>query len=76
MDPFCEIEVHKKSFKTKTHLNAGKKPKWNQKFTIDVKNLTEDLSVIIWDECIGDNDVVAYRVIKLSEICVHGKGID
>lgn len=30
MDPYCVIKMREQVFKTKTMLNAGKTPKWNQ----------------------------------------------
>ena len=36
MDPFCKMTYNGKLFKTVVKDGAGKKPKWNQTFQLDV----------------------------------------
>ena len=54
---------------------AGKKPKWNQAFEIDVKYVGDDISFIVWDEDVTSNDEVGRTTQKLSALCMPG-GID
>ena len=75
MDPYCIIQVREQEFKTKVKEEAGKEPKWNECFDIDVKYIGDDLTVKVMDDDIGKDDTVGEAKIKLSSFCVNG-GLD
>jgi len=75
MDPYCVVETRMQKVRTNTLQGAGKKPKWNQIFDIDVKYIGDDLNLTVYDEDVTDSDVVGKAIIKLSALCVNG-GLD
>ena len=75
MDPYCVLETRQQQFKTVTHENAGKAPKWDQTFKVDVKYIGDDLTLTVFDEDVTGSDKVGSATIKLSALCVNG-GLD
>ena len=75
MDPFCIIEYRQERHKTQVKNNAGKTPRWDQMFDIDVKYIGDDMYVKVFDEDVTDNDAVGAAQIKCSSLCVPG-GLD
>jgi Ca2+-dependent lipid-binding protein len=45
MDPFIIIEYQGMEFKTRTADNAGKNPKWNEYFEIEIYSLQDDIKI-------------------------------
>ena len=45
--------------RTRTLQGAGKTPKWDQVFDIDVKYIGDDMNVTVWDEDITCSDKVS-----------------
>ena len=54
---------------------AGKTPKWEQIFDIDVKYIGDDMSVTVFDEDVTTSDTVGSTSIKISALCTNG-GLD
>jgi len=75
MDPYVVIETRQQKVRTNTLQGAGKTPKWNQSFDIDVKYIGDDITLTILDEDVTSSDKVGMAVIKLSSLCVNG-GLD
>jgi len=75
MDPFVVIETRQQKLKTKTMQGAGKTPKWDQIFDIDVKYIGDDMKLQVFDEDVTSSDLVGETTIKLSSLCVNG-GLD
>jgi len=75
MDPFVVIETRQQKLKTKTMQGAGKTPKWDQIFDIDVKYIGDDMKLQVFDEDVTASDLVGETTIKLSSLCVNG-GLD
>ena len=75
MDPYVKIISRQQNFKTNVKDGAGKTPVWNQTFNIDVKYVGDDLTIQVYDEDVGSDDVVGVATIKLSALCVNN-GID
>merc|ERR1711953_1274710 len=75
MDPFVVLETRQQKLKTKTMQGAGKTPKWDQIFDIDVKYIGDDMTVKVFDEDVTSSDLVGETTIKLSSLCVNG-GLD
>ena len=49
MDPFAKLEVRDQSYKTKVLDGAGKKPKWDEVWDIDVKYVGDDMNIEVRD---------------------------
>jgi Ca2+-dependent lipid-binding protein len=54
---------------------AGKLPKWNETFDIDVKYIGDDLLIECLDEDVTTSDLIGSTNIKLSSLCMNG-GMD
>ena len=47
-DPFCEVTLGHRTFKTRIHDNGGVAPKWNEKFVFNVYDCQmEQLHVVV-----------------------------
>ena len=68
MDPFCVIESRQQKVRTRTLQGAGKKPKWNQTFDIDVKYIGDDISFIVFDEDVTSNDEVSEEAVSKNRV--------
>ena len=75
MDPYIKISTRQQQFKTAVKSGAGKTPVWNQTFNIDVKYIGDDITIQVYDEDVGADDVIGVCTIKLSALCV-GNGLD
>ena len=75
MDPYCIIEVREQKFRTRTMDGAGKTPKWNQAFDIDVRYIGDDMTIKVMDEDVTSSDTIGTATIKCSALCA-GTGID
>jgi|688.fasta_scaffold465729_2 Ca2+-dependent lipid-binding protein len=82
MDPYVrfwsrgnEYKIADWRHRTKVHEDGGKKPKWNDTFTIDVKYLGDDLHYAVLDDDRGKDDEVGNGSQKISAFCING-GID
>jgi hypothetical protein len=43
MDPFCKLSFADQSYETQVMSGAGKTPKWNEVWEVDVKDTTDSL---------------------------------
>ena len=75
MDPYCEIQTRHQKVRTRTLNEAGKAPKWNQVFDIDVKYIGDDMTVTVYDEDVCSSDLVGKATVKMSSLCIAG-GLD
>ena len=48
--------------RTRTIQAAGKTPKWNQAFDLDVKDVNDDVTLIVWDEDNCSHDKVSLHL--------------
>ena len=74
MDPYCVIALRGQKFKTKVMDGAGKTPKWNQVFDINVEDARDDLAIVIWDEDVMSDDKVGECKIGIQEIIANAQG--
>ena len=65
MDPYCVIQTRQQKFKTRTLQGAGKVPKWDQVFDIDVKYIGDDMTIQVMDEDVTSSDLVS----KTKNLC-------
>jgi len=75
MDPFCVITCREEKYKTKVLQGAGKLPKWNETYDIEVKYIGDDMTIEVRDEDVTSSDLIGSTVIKLSSLCANG-GLD
>ena len=75
MDPFCKFQMRDQTYKTKVLNGAGKTPKWNEIWDIDVKYIGDDLLIDVMDEDVTSSDMIGQASIKLSSLCAGG-GMD
>ena len=61
MDPFAEVVTPTQKFKTRTVENAGKTPKWNQIFDMEVKDMAGDFTITVFDKDDYSNDTVSIK---------------
>jgi len=59
MDPYCVLEQRQQKFRTRTLQGAGKTPKWDQMFDLDVKYIGDDLVIKVFDEDVTASDIVS-----------------
>ena len=58
MDPYVKIETRQQNLRTKTMQGAGKTPKWDQIFDIDVKYIGDDMTLTVLDEDVTSSDKI------------------
>jgi len=75
MDPYATLLTEKQMFKTRTMNGAGKTPRWNQEFDLDVNNLGDDICVRVFDENVVSSDLIGECTLKFSVLC-DDNGID
>ena len=59
MDPYVVIETRNQKLKTRTLDGAGKTPKWDQVFDVDVKYIGDDMKITVYDEDLTASDLVS-----------------
>jgi len=64
MDPYTVIETRQQKLRTKTMDNAGKTPKWDQIFDLDVKYIGDDIVVTVYDEDLTSDDMVSLSFLE------------
>ncbi len=62
MDPYCVLESRMQKFRTRTLQGAGKTPKWDQVFDLDVKYIGDDLKIVVFDEDVSASDKVSHKL--------------
>ena len=69
MDPFTVLTLGDQKYKTKTAMNQGKTPKWNETFNF-IYDSTKDytLNVQSWDQDTGGNDILGSTDLDLRAI--------
>lgn len=75
MDPYVKVSIGNQSERTKTHLNGGKKPRWEQtlKFKI-VGSTDEEIKIQVFDEeSVKSDDLVGETSFFMDDIKRRGK---
>jgi len=71
--PYCVIKVREMEFKTAVKEKAGKVPKWNESFGIDVNySGDDDITILVMDNDISKNNEIGKAKIKLSSFLLLG----
>ena len=61
INTYASLQTGLQTFKTRISQGAGKTPKWDQAFDIDLNNLGNDANVRVYDEDVTTNDLVSIR---------------
>ena len=64
-DPYCILKIGNEKHRTRTKDEAGKKPVWNETFTI--KSLENEMLVRVQDEDTFSDDLVGEGKVNLSK---------
>ena len=72
MDPFVVIKAGDQKFKTKVKDGAGKEPKWDEAFDIDLEAAGEKIKIKVKDEDVGSSDKVGEGYIDVAELTAAG----
>ena len=49
MSPYITITFKNQKYKTKVHDNGGKKPKWVDSFQLEISDVTDEMTMRVWD---------------------------
>lgn len=71
MSPYITITFKGQKFKTKVHDYGGKKPKWSDEFVLEVTDVTEELTLRVWDQDMTTSDAVGFAKIKMSSLVIN-----
>jgi len=71
MSPYITITFKNKKFKTKVHDNGGKTPKWTNEFKLEVEDVTDEMTLRVWDQDLTTSDAVGFTKIKLSSLMIN-----
>jgi len=70
MDPYVTIQHREDVIQTSVKKSAGKEPKWDQEFTLNVKYIGDDIRVQVLDKDPLKSDLIGEALIKLSALCM------
>ena len=70
MDPYAVITIREEKLRTKTKDEAGKTPKWNEIFDIQIKYIGDDMEIQVLDEDLTKSDLVGTAILKVSSLCI------
>lgn len=77
MDPFVKlIYNNKKVGQTVVKDGAGKKPKWDQKFELQIFDQMDEIIFEVHDEDMTSTDLVGYLKCKVFNILGPNNGMD
>ena len=73
MDPFVELKIGGKLVhKTAVIDEGGKTPVWNEEFVYEVKDISPEVTFIVYDEDTFSNDFVGMGTCELADLCQDG----
>lgn len=71
MSPYVTMVFKGKKYKSRTMSNAGKTPKWKQKFIFEVNSADEEIMVRVWDQDLTTSDAVGFVKLKMSSLIIN-----
>ena len=63
MDPYVTIHYDGNIYKTQILDEAGKHPVWNMSFDITIKNISDEITFIVYDKDLTDSDEIGRRTL-------------
>ena len=73
-DPYVSFDYNNVEFKTRTSLDRGNNPIWNQMFEFYVKDLKDEIVFKVWDADMFGSEAIGFTGVKLSALCVNEGG--
>ena len=73
MDPYCLIEniTTSTQYKTPTHEDAGKNPKWNHSFDVILSSKDDQLRLAVYDEDVIEDTVIGEETFHASQFIAN-----
>ena len=71
MSPYITISFKGQKYKTKVHDYGGKKPEWKDEFVLEVTDVTEEMTLRVWDQDMTTSDAVGFTKIKMSSLMIN-----
>ena len=71
MNCYCTLVFNGKKLKTGIDNTNAKKPKWGDKFQLEIENCTEELTLRVWDQDTTSSDAVGFTKIKMSSLIIN-----
>lgn len=71
MSPYITFMFGTNKYKTKVHSSGGKTPKWTDEFKFEVKDITEEMTMRVWDQDLTTSDAVGFAKIKMSSLMIN-----
>merc|ERR1719253_1302770 len=69
MDPYLKLNIGDDlKYKTKTHKDGGRNPKWEEQADFDYDGKESALRLVAKDEDIGKDDLIGTVMIPLDEL--------
>ena len=75
MDPYCKLTLADQSYETKVMNGAGKNPKWNEVWEVEIKDMDDSITLACMEKDIMKDDEIGSATIKLASLC-NAKGTD
>tara|TARA_B110000285_G_C15028261_1_gene565322 strand:- start:326 stop:625 length:300 start_codon:yes stop_codon:yes gene_type:complete len=76
MDPYVSIHYDGNVYKTQILEEAGKHPVWNMNFDITIKNISDEITFIVYDKDITDSDEVGRRTLSIDQLIKKDSYVD
>ena len=70
MDPYVVIRNRNNASRTDTKWDAGKSPNWNETLEVQVRDISDDLCLVVMDENEATNAEIGNCKIKMASFCV------
>ena len=69
MDPYVKCQYGNKKFKSHTHSDGGKKPKWDYKIEFMVDDINDQIKFNVFDsETFGSDDCIGDLITNINSI--------
>jgi Ca2+-dependent lipid-binding protein len=69
MDLFLTLKYNKLELKTNELKNAGKHPKWNKVFDIEVRSVSDNFVIEVYDVDVFGNELIGAGIAKGRSLC-------
>ena len=68
MDPYVQIHYDGNIYKTQILDEGGKHPVWNMSFDISIKNISDEITFVVYDKDITMSDEIGRRTLIIKDI--------
>jgi len=70
MDPYVTLKYNKIQFKTDELVNAGKTPKRDKIFDVEVTSISDNFLIEVYDVDVFNNELIGAGIAKGRDLCV------